>query len=294
MPAVACLIAAPDRSPLDGRLVQEAEKALAGKARWLAEAEAAEILTDTLEPDAAAAILDRLMADLPVDRAALPLAHRRKRLLVCDMDSTIITIECIDELADFAGIKPQIAEVTRRAMNGELDFAAALCQRVALLAGLPERAIAEVIRTRLALMPGARTLVQTMRAHGAITALVSGGFTAFTRHVQGLCGFDVEEANELEIADGRLTGRLAGPLRGAAAKLEALRALRDRLGLPDALTMAVGDGANDLPMLGEAGLGVAYRAHPRVRAQAPARIEHGDLTALLYLQGYSRAEFVTA
>jgi phosphoserine phosphatase len=291
MPAVACLIANPEKSPLDSRLIQEAERALRGKASWLAEAEAAEIVTDSLDPAAAEGRLAPLVGDALVDHAVLPVEHRRKRLLVSDMDSTIITIECIDELADLAGIKPQIAEVTRRAMNGELDFAAALRERVALLAGLPRRAIAEVIAERLRLMPGASTLVRTMRAHGACTALVSGGFTEFTRHVQRLCGFDVEVANELEVADGRLTGRLVGELRGAEAKLRTLERLRDRLGLADAQTLAVGDGANDLPMIEAAGMGVAFRAHPRVRARAGVRIEHGDLTALLFLQGYPRAAF---
>ena len=291
MPAVACLIADPSRQPLDGKLVDEAARAVDGKVRWLAEAEAAEVATD-LEPDAAATRLAALVAGQPLDLNLLPAEHRRKRLLLCDMDSTVITIDCIDELAGLAGIKPQIAAVTRRAMNGELDFAAALRERVALLAGLPSTAIAAVIRDRLTLMPGARTLVATMRKHGARAALVSGGFTAFTRHVQQLCGFDLEEANELEIANGRLTGALKGELRGASAKLQALGRLQVELGLLPAQTMAVGDGANDLPMLQAAGLGVAFRAHPRVRAAAAARVDHGDLTALLFLQGYARSEFV--
>jgi phosphoserine phosphatase len=229
-----------------------------------------------------------------LDHAVLSVEHRRKRLLVSDMDSTIITIECIDELADMAGIKPQIAAITRRAMNGELDFATALRERVALLAGLPRSAIDRVIRERLQLMPGARTLVRTMRAHGASTALVSGGFTAFTRHVQAVCGFDHEDANELEVGGDRLTGRLVGGMRGAAAKLETLERLRAALGLAADATMAVGDGANDLPMLQGAGLGVAFRAHERVRAAAPVRIDHGDLAALLFLQGYRREQFVAA
>jgi phosphoserine phosphatase len=291
MPAVACLIADPERAPLDTRLVQEAEKALSGKARWLAEARAAEIAADGLEPAAAEFRLRPLLAGAAADGAVLSMDRRRKRLLVCDMDSTIITIECIDELADFAGLKPQIAAVTRRAMNGELDFEAALRERVALLAGLPQGAIDAVIEGRLRLMPGARILVRTMRAHGATTALVSGGFTAFTRHVRALCGFDVDEANELELADGRLTGRLLGTLRGAATKLQALEGLRQRLGLDVADTLAVGDGANDLPMIEAAGLGVAFHAHPRVRARARVRVEHGDLTALLFLQGYREADF---
>ena len=293
MPAVACLIADPERQPLAPGLVAEAARALGGAARWLADAEAAEIATDTLEPEVAAARLEALVGDLPVDRAVLPATYRRKRLLLSDMDSTIITIECIDELADFAGLKERIAAVTRRAMNGELDFAAALRERVALLAGLDQSVIDRVIAERLRLMPGAVTLVRTMRAHGARTGLVSGGFTRFTRHVRDLCGFDLEEANELEIADGVLTGRLVGELRGAEAKLAALIRLRDELRLAPEATLAVGDGANDLPMLRAAGLGVAFRAHERVRAAAPCRIEQGDLTALLFLQGYRRDEFAT-
>ena len=294
MPAIACLIANPERHPLDPRLVAEAARALEGEARWLGEAEAAEIACGELDPAEAALRLDAAAGGEPVDRAVLPADHRRKRLLLCDMDSTIITIECIDELADFAGLKERIAAVTRRAMNGELDFAAALRERVALLAGLPETVIDRVIAERLRLMPGAATLVRTMRAHGAFAGLVSGGFTRFTRHVRGLCGFDLEEANELEVADGVLTGRLAGELRGAEAKLAALVRLRGELGIAPEETLAVGDGANDLPMLREAGLGVAFRAHERVRAAAPCRIEHGDLTALLYLQGYRRDEFAAA
>ncbi len=214
MPAVAVLIADPERHPLAPGLVAEAARAVAGEASWLAEAEAAEILCPDLAPAIVAERLEALLGDAPVDRAVLPPSDRRKRLLLCDMDSTVITIECIDELADFAGLKERIAAVTRRAMNGELDFAAALRERVALLAGLDGGVIDRVIAERLRLMPGAVTLVRTMRAHGAHTGLVSGGFTRFTRHVQALCGFDLEEANELEIADGVLTG----PPRRRAAR----------------------------------------------------------------------------
>ncbi len=219
----------------------------------------------------------------------LPAADRRKRLLLCDMDSTIITIECIDELADFAGIKAQIAAVTRRAMNGELDFAAALRERVALLAGLPTAAIDRVIARAAAADAGRRDAgADDAGARGARTGLVSGGFTAFTRHVQALCGFDLEEANELEIADGMLTGRLVGELRGAEAKLAALVRLRDELGpRPTARRWPWATAPTTCRCCAAAGLGVAFRAHERVaRRSTGARIEHGDLTALLYLQGY--------
>ena len=210
MPAVACLIADPERNPLDPRIVAEAARILDGEVRWLGEAQAAEITSDALDPDSARSHLATLIADAPVDQAVLPVAHRRKRLLLCDMDSTIITIECIDELADFAGIKTQIAAVTRRAMNGELDFASALRERVALLAGLPRGAIERVIAERLRAHARRHDAREDDAANGACTALVSGGFTAFTRHVQDRCGFDLQEANELEIVDGVLTGRLLG------------------------------------------------------------------------------------
>ena len=215
MPAVLCLIADPAVQPLRSALVREVAAAIRGEARWLAPETAVEVLAPGLDPAAAAGAVAGLLAGEPVDHAALPVEQRRKRLLVSDMDSTVITIECIDELADLAGRKAEIAAVTRRAMNGEIAFAEALESRVALLAGLRESAVAEVIRERLRLMPGAVTLVRTMRAHGALTVLVSGGFAAFTRHVREAVGFDLDEANELEIRDGRLTGRLSPPLRDA-------------------------------------------------------------------------------
>jgi phosphoserine phosphatase len=289
MPVV-CLIADPAVQPLAPALVREVARATGGEVLWLADETAAEVTAEAVDSDAIA----RIVADTPVDLAVTPAAGRRKKLLISDMDSTIITIECIDELADFAGLRAEVAAVTRRAMNGELDFVAALEARVALLVGLPESVMAEVTRERLRFMPGAATLVRTMRAAGALTVLVSGGFTVFTRYVREVVGFHVDEANALEVQGGRLTGRLEGPIRAAEAKRATLERLRVEHGLERGETLAVGDGANDLPMIRAAGLGVAFRAHPRVRAEAPVRIGYGDLTALLYLQGYARDEFVTA
>lgn len=220
--------------------------------------------------------------------------HRRKRLIVADMDSTIIEQECIDEIAALAGVGERVAGITEQAMRGELDFEAALRERVGLLEGLPVARLQEVIDHRLTVMPGARTLVATMKKHGARAALVSGGFTLFTGHIAALVGFDSNRANTLEIADGKLTGRVVEPILGRAAKLQALDALTHDLGLAAHETMAVGDGANDLAMIKAAGLGVAYRAKPIVAAEADAAITHGDLTALLYLQGYRREEIVEA
>ncbi len=262
---------------------------------WLAEGEAVEVGFET--PDAAAAAGVRaLFADaarsLPVDVCVVGAGHRRKRLLVADMDSTIIEQECIDEMADALGIKPKIAAITERAMRGELNFEAALRERLGLLAGLGEKALDRVWRERLTVMPGARALVATMRTHGAYAALVSGGFTYFTSRVAGLVGFDENHANTLEVVDGRLTGSVVGPVLGREAKLATLEQLAVAKGLDPAETLAVGDGANDLAMIRKAGLGVAYRAKPVVAAEAGAAITHGDLTALLYLQGYRADEIV--
>ena len=221
-----------------------------------------------------------------------PQADRRKKLLVADMDSTMITIECIDELADYAGIKPQIAEVTERAMRGELDFESALDARVALLKGLEESAIDRCHAERVVLMPGARALIRTMKANGARSVLVSGGFTVFADKVAAAIGFDRAISNRLGLAGGALDGTVARPIVGSATKRETLIAERDTLGLAPEQTLAVGDGANDIPMIEEAGLGVAYHAKPKTAAAADARIEHGDLTALLYAQGYRRADWI--
>lgn len=234
------------------------------------------------------------MGTRPIDVNVIPddIAYRRRKLFVSDMDSTIIEQECIDEMAAMLGIKPRIAAITERAMRGELDFEGALKERMRLLAGLSEAQLHEVFAERITLMPGARTLLATMRANGAFTALVSGGFTFFTRLVAEAAGFEANHANILEFADGRLTGTVVEPILGRDAKRQVLEDYRSKLGLFSAETLASGDGANDLAMLATAGLGVAYRAKPIVAAEAHASIIHGDLTALLYLQGYKKDEFV--
>jgi len=220
-----------------------------------------------------------------------PLAGRRKTLFVADMDSTMIGQECIDELADYVGLKAHVAAITERAMRGEIAFEPALRERVALLKGLPVAVVDEVIRERITLTPGARTLVATMRKNGGTTCLVSGGFTLFTSRVGAMIGFDENRGNTLVVEDGRLAGRVEEPILGREAKLVTLIELRDRLGLAASETLAAGDGANDLAMIEAAGLGVAYHAKPKVADAAHARIDHSDLTALLYLQGYARVDF---
>jgi phosphoserine phosphatase len=295
MAYVATLIAHPDRPELDGATLAAAADALPhpAAATILAPGIAADI--PFARPDAPLADMTaRLRASLagrPLDVAVQPVAHRRKRLLLADMDSTMIAQECIDELADFAGLKEHVAAITARAMRGEIAFEPALRERVALLKGLPVTVVDEVIRTRLTLVPGGRELVGTMRAAGGYCALVSGGFTLFTGPVGRMIGFDEDRSNILDVADGRLAGTVREPILGKEAKLAALVELRGRLGLAREETMAVGDGANDLAMLGEAGLGVAIHAKPAVAAAAHVRIDHGDLTALLYLQGHARDTF---
>ncbi|PTS91200.1 MULTISPECIES: phosphoserine phosphatase SerB [unclassified Caulobacter] len=234
-----------------------------------------------------------LIGDQPVDFAVQALANRRKRLLIADMDSTIINVECLDELADFAGVKDKVSEITERAMRGELAFEGALRERVGMLAGLSVGALQTCYDERVQLNPGARTLVTTMAAHGARCALVSGGFTFFTRRVAEAAGFHLNRANTLIEADGRLTGQVGDPILGKEAKLAALREETAALGLTPADALAVGDGANDLAMIEAAGLGVAYRAKPIVAAQAHAKVDYTDLTTLLYFQGYTAAEFVS-
>jgi phosphoserine phosphatase len=264
--------------------------AMVGEAAWIDEGVAADLPFGRVDHAGARAALEGLLPG--VDIVVQPASGRAKKLLLADMDSTMITIECIDELADYAGIKPQVAEVTERAMRGELDFEEALDARVALLKGLDEETIERCRAERVRLMPGARTLVQTMKAYGARTVLVSGGFTVFADRVAQAIGFHRALSNHLGMGGGVLNGTVARPIVGAATKRETLIAERETLGLERNQTLAVGDGANDIPMIEEAGLGVAYHAKPRTAAAADARIAYGDLTALLYAQGYRRADWV--
>jgi phosphoserine phosphatase len=234
-----------------------------------------------------------LAAGMPVDVVVQPAVERRKKLIVADMDSTIIGQESLDELADIAEVRTKVAAITERAMLGEVEFEPALRERVALLAGLPADAVDRVIGERIRLNPGARTLVWTMRANGAHAMLVSGGFSAVAEKVAAMAGFNESRANRLLISDGKLTGKVAEPIVGRTAKLAVLEDAIIRLRLTHSQTLAVGDGASDLAMIAHAGLGVAYHAKPKVAAAAAARIDHGDLTALLYAQGFRRSEFVT-
>ena len=228
---------------------------------------------------------------LAVDLVVQPAKDRRKKMLLADMDSTMIRQECIDELADVAGVGERVKEITARAMNGELDFEGALVERVSLLSGLDATVIESVLAERISPMPGGQALVATMKAHGGHAALVSGGFTAFTASVATRLGFDENRANTLIVKDGRLTGEVARPILGRAAKVEALEQITARLGISEADVIAVGDGANDLGMLQRVGTGVALHAKPSVAEQCEVRINHGDLTALLFLQGYALSDF---
>ncbi|QBM75674.1 phosphoserine phosphatase SerB [Sphingomonas sp. AAP5] len=258
---------------------------------WIEPEKAVDILFG-VSPDAARKALEGVFEG--VDVVVQSVEGREKKLLVADMDSTMITVECIDELADYAGIKPQIAAITEAAMRGELDFEGALDARVALLKGLDEAVIERCLAERVTIMPGAVALVRTMRARGATAILVSGGFTRFAEPVAERIGFHRAIANRLELGDGVLTGTVAKPVVGSDTKLQTLLAARAELGLLPEQTLAVGDGANDLAMVQEAGLGVAYHAKPIVAAAAAARIDHGDLSALLYAQGIARDDWVTA
>jgi phosphoserine phosphatase len=291
MDHVLTLIADPRRPVLDADTIELVRMAVYARTPvWLDEGIAANLPLAGLNPDVATTIAREVLGDRPVDVIVQP-AVRRKKLLVADMESTIIENEMLDELADFFGVREQIAAITARAMNGEIDFAAALRERVGLLKGLKAALLDEAAR-RITYTPGAATLVATMRAHGAYCALVSGGFTHFTALVRRSLGFDEDRANTLLVEGDRLSGTVAEPILGKEAKLAALLELGQVRGLSLADTLAVGDGANDLPMLQAAGLGVAFHAKPSVAAAVGANVRYGDLTALLYLQGYRRSEFV--
>ena len=297
MSLVATLICHPANPALDSTVLDGARAILpsAGSAQWLFDEVAADIPFGDGSEDVAA-IAHRLRAareDLPIDIVVQPVVGRRKKLFLADMDSTMIGQECIDELADFAGLKAHVAAITERAMRGEIAFEPALRERVALLKNLPASVIDTVLAERIHLTAGGPTLVATMRANGAYTSLVSGGFTAFTSRLAAAIGFDEQRANTLLVdAASRLTGEVADPILGREAKLETLNALRQRFQLNPEDTLAVGDGANDLPMVRAAGLGIAYHGKPALREAAAACIDHGNLTALLYAQGYRREEFV--
>ncbi|MDJ0946067.1 MAG: phosphoserine phosphatase SerB [Kiloniellales bacterium] len=294
MDHVVTLIAAP--GDLEQALVDRVAAALGasgaacGSADWLAEAEACDLPIAGLAPSHARRTVRGALEGAPADFGVVARENRRKRLLVADMESTIIAEEMLDELAARLGIADQVAPITARAMNGELDFAEALQARVGLLTGQPA-SLLEEMAAGVTLNPGARALVQTLRAQGALTALVSGGFTCFTEPVGAACGFDRQQANRLVIEDGRLTGEVAAPILDRAAKRAALEALAAEQGLDLAASCAVGDGANDVDLLQAAGLGVGYRPKAALRRAADVSLDHGDLTALLYLQGYRKAEF---
>ncbi|TMV94582.1 phosphoserine phosphatase SerB [Thioclava sp. BHET1] len=286
----ATLITDPSRATLDQATLDAVCGAWGGgAARWLSNNVAAEFVCPQI-PSNRWETWEGLQG-LGVDLVVQPTEGRRKQMLLADMDSTMIQQECIDELADVAGVGDQVKAITAKAMNGELDFEGALTERVGLLKGLPESVIAEVIETRISFMPGGRALLATMKANGAYCALVSGGFTAFTGFVAQTLGFDENRANSLLVADGHLTGEVGRPILGREAKVQALEEITARLSLSHDQVMAVGDGANDLGMLGLAGAGVALHAKPSVAAQCDIRINHGDLSALLYIQGYAESDF---
>ena len=272
--------------------LREAFAVSIGQEQWLSPGDAWQAFAPAGEPVVVRATATAALARYPIDVNIVPadITSRRKKLLVTDMESTIIEQECLDELAGFAGVQEQISGITARAMRGELDFEAALKERVGLLKGL-DAGLLHQVYDRVTLMPGAETLVKTMRAHGATCALVSGGFAFFTQRIATRLGFGLHRANTLDVAEGRLAGTVRTPILGREAKLQALQELTTAGGLQPSETLAVGDGANDLAMIEAAGLGVAFRAKPILSQRAAASIVHGDLTALLYLQGIGREEF---
>ncbi len=291
---VATFVCDPARPALTEALLHAARALLPGAAApvWLADGIAADIAFDAANP-VLRPLADQVRGQLgaPIDVVIQTAQDRRKKLYLTDMDSTVIEQECIDELADFAGLKERVAKITERAMSGEIAFEPALRERVALLKDLPVSVIDEVIEKRITLMPGGKTLVATLRRHGVHTCLVSGGFTLFTGRIAKMLGFHEHRGNVLVIENGKLAGRVEEPILGKEAKLATLRELTAQRGLTPEESLVSGDGANDMPMIEAAGLGIAFRAKPVVAAAAPARIDHGDLTALLYVQGYRREDF---
>jgi phosphoserine phosphatase len=289
---IATLLTNPAKPALNAMAVESLRNAWGGgEALWLDPGIAAEFAVEAM-PSNRWEAWEGLQA-LGIDLVVQPAEGRRKRMLLADMDSTMIGQECIDELAAEAGVGAHVAAITKRAMNGELDFEGALRERVALLKGLDAAIIVKVLADRIRFTPGGRKLVATMKAHAGYAALVSGGFTAFSEPVAAYLGFDEDRANTLLVEDSKLSGKVAEPILGRQAKVEALEEITTRLGIPEAEVMAVGDGANDLGMLKRAGAGVALHAKPSVAAECEIRINHGDLTALLYIQGYHRDEFVS-
>ena len=295
MSLIATLVSSPADPQVTDGLITSVSRRLGGDAhKVLAEGIAADIaVADYLSHSEAVHRVAEVVGEAAVDFAVLPLEGRRKKLLVADMDSTMIGQECIDELAAFVGLKEHVAAITERAMRGEIAFEPALRERVALLKGLDTAVVDEVLRERITLTPGGRELIGTMRAHGAYTALVSGGFTLFTDRVRDMIGFDEDRSNRLITEGDRLAGLVAEPILGKQAKLATLIELREARGLAHHQTVAIGDGANDLDMINESGLGVAFHAKPKVAEAAQVSIRHADLTAVLYLQGFAREDFAT-
>lgn len=289
MEFVITLLANSKKMPLSEAFVQSMVLSLASqdvvvqKIQWRAEGIACDFYAQHSQLSTLNSIAQAILADQPYDGIVQLVANRHKKLLISDMDSTMITVECIDELADFVGKKAEVSQITERAMNGELNFEAALTERVALLEGMPEAVLQECYDERVKMMSGAKALLDSFKKQGGYTVLVSGGFTFFTSRVRSELGFDADFANELEIVGGKLTGKVKLPILGKEAKLRTLQETCTKLQIKPAEVLAIGDGANDLPMLMAAGLGVAYHAKPVVRAQANAQLNHCDLSALVWI-----------
>jgi len=294
LPLVVTLIAGPGAEPtLPDRAAAVRSALLAGEPDWLMPGRACDLLVPDGAAETAKGTARQAIGDAAIDVLVQPAEGRRKRVFVADLESTIIENEMLDELADFVGLRAHVAEITRRAMNGELDFAAALAERVAMLKGLPATVLDEAAG-RIRLMPGARPLLATLRAAGVRTALVSGGFTIFAERIAAELGFDRVSANRLDIAAGRIAGTVATPILTRETKRETLLQMAAECGVPLSATLAVGDGANDLPMLEAAGLGIAFHAKPAVAAASRWRLDHADLTGILYAQGYRQEEIIQA